>query len=406
MLAAAAPPAPDAARSPRASSFTAATWNVFIGTPLRLPYADYVPLLGSPGEGAARLAAQLAAVKGALTDIFALQELHDDGVAAAFGAAFAGTHDLLASRAANARGAAAFLLWRGALGGGFGAAAGFLAAAAGAGALLCAALALLAAAAAALLLAPRQCVAAQFMLSRTVGGLGLLVDRARWRVLAFETRAFSHQAGDALNALKPRAFAAALLEERAGARARLLVLHAHASLGAHAHRGRQIAEAAAAAAPAAVAALLARARAGGADARAPLGPCDVPCVFLGDLNAEYGACVARAVEPLGFADAFAAAKGAPGAATWSNANPLAGRGVLREPDARVDHVLWRPAAGAAAPAAARLVLDAPPFLSDHFGLRVDFAARAEVAPGPLDDAARAGALSPSDAGVSVAGDPE
>ena len=187
-----------------------------------------------------------------------------------------------------------------------------------------------------------RCTAAQFLLSNTVGGLGLLVRRSKWRVVAFETRTFAHQAGDWLNALKPRAYAAALLEEREGARSRLLVLHAHASLGTdNKHRGSQIREAVAASSPEAVAAMISRANtvanepspssddAANTLASEPSPSSDVvACIFLGDLNADYDDCVGSIVEPAGFVDAFTAGKGCPDAKSWNNENPLAKNGLL------------------------------------------------------------------------------
>jgi endonuclease/exonuclease/phosphatase family metal-dependent hydrolase len=413
------------ARAPPAATlppFSTLTWNVLIGTPLPLVApADFVPLLGAPGAGAARLAAQLALLTAggdaALPDIIALQELHDDRLVAAFARAAARTHDVFFSRAARAGGAALFWAWRAALFAAFfaallgGARAAGGGGGGGGGAL--AALALGCGAAAAALAAralPADCTAAQFLLSGTAGGLALLVRRGKFRALAFETRAFAHQAGDALNALKPRAYAALLLEAREGGKsgeggARLLVLHAHASLGADEHRGRQMAEAGGAAAPAAVAALAARA---GLRADAPGAP-PPAALLLGDLNAPWPAC-APALEPLGFADAFAAGAAAAAAAagkaeagaaadaadaaaratTWDARNPLT-RGLLIEPDARIDHVAWR-AGGGAAPTAARVVFDAPPFLSDHFGVRVDFAPAPKAAAAAAE---RAGVSSPA-----------
>jgi hypothetical protein len=67
------------------------------------------------------------------------------------------------------------------------------------------------------------------------------------------------------------------------------------------------------------------------------------------------------------------------APTWDNANPLT-NGVLLEPDARVDLVLYRNGAGEGAaprlalqPLGAALVMNEAPVCSDHFGVQVRFA---------------------------------
>jgi len=183
-----------------------------------------------------------------------------------------------------------------------------------------------------------------------------------------------------LNAFKPRAYSVVLLEELRAQHSRLLVIHTHASLGSAKHRGRQLAEAVAAASPAAVSALLQRARAAKSttssdyhdtlyegDLREP-----IACVFLGDFNATYEDSVGSVAEPAGFTDAFSAGKGSPFAYSWDNKNPLARDGILKCPDERVDHILVRPGAGVGQPVVARIVYNDEPFLSDHFGVRVDF----------------------------------
>lgn len=345
-----------------------------IGTPLPLVYpATFVSLLGSPGDGEKRLLSQLAMMQQhGLTDLLGLQELHDDSLVTAYTQAFSSTHDFLSTSTPGPRGQVIFWLWRGSL------LAAALAACAWVGTssltILPSVLLL------ALLLVsitftlPVRCTASQFLLSETVGGLGLLIRRSKWRVLAFETRIFSHQAGDWLNAFKPRAYAAALLEEREGSRSKLLVLHAHASLGTDQHRGRQISETIAAASPQAVAAMMNRANGLENDGKSTKTGEEelVACIFLGDLNADYDDCVGRIVEPAGFVDAFTAGKGCPDAKSWNNENPLAKNGLLKVPCARVDHILHRPGKGLGTPTAARVVYNEPPYLSDHFGIRCDF----------------------------------
>ena len=327
----------------------------------------------------------------AITDLVALQELHDDSLAAAFSNAFSSTHDFLHTSKLQ-RGRYFFWAWRGCLFGSvmamsmmaLSSASASSASASASAVFFLAGLATIFALTAVAFIMPVRCTAAQFLLSSTVGGLGLLVNRSKWRVLAFETRFFTHQAGDWLNHFKPRAFAVALLEERGGAspRARLLVLHAHASLGVDEHRGLQISETVAAASPAAVAAMLERTRASAADPSAdaddggapPDSSTPLACIFLGDLNATYDDCVGRVVEPAGFTDAFAAGKGCPNAKSWDNCNPLASGGLLKVPCARVDHILARKGPGLGEPCAARVMYNEPPYLSDHYAVRVDFIA--------------------------------
>ena len=359
-------------------SFSAASYNVFIGTalPLFVHPSDFVPLLGSPGAGAARLSAQVSMLRSSgVTDLLALQELHDDNVAKVFAKAFDSSHIFLSSKLENVRGALCFWAWRCAL---LTLAAAFVKSA-GLSFGVSAALVAMASACIMSYVLPERCTAAQFLLSSTVGGLGILVRRDKWRVVAFETRAFAHQEGDFLNTFKPRAYSVVLLEELHAQRSRLLVIHTHASLGSAKHRGRQLAEAVAAASPAAVSALLQRARPAksmtsdyddtihAGDSREP-----IACVFLGDFNATYEDSVGSVAEPSGFTDAFSAGKGSPFAYSWDNKNPLARDGILKCADERVDHILFRAGAGVGQPAFARIVFNDEPFLSDHFGVRVDF----------------------------------
>ena len=88
-----------------------------IGTPLPLVFpTEFVNLLGSPGQGFERLNAQFAMMQqsGGLTDLLALQELHDDSLATAYTAAFSSTHDFLSSSSPS-RGTLIFYAWRGTL---------------------------------------------------------------------------------------------------------------------------------------------------------------------------------------------------------------------------------------------------------------------------------------------------
>jgi endonuclease/exonuclease/phosphatase family metal-dependent hydrolase len=361
---------PDVARKSLASAslapFSAASYNVFIGTPLPFPttQSPYVAMLGTPGEGASRLVSQLARLRAELPSILGLQELHDDALPPAFARAF-DTHTLLVGRSPNALGAALFLAWRAllvAFGGACASAVSALAGLSTVAALVCAALAGVGLPAAFL---PQRCTPAAFLTSSTSAGLALFVDRARFTVLLSETRAFAHQRGDLLNILKPRGFQRVVLESVAG-KALLVVIHAHTNLGSDAHRSRQIEELAAASGAEALADVLARAGRAGAAA-----PADVPVLILGDLNASFQGCVAAVVEAAGFCDAFVAAGGDVDALSWDSRNPLT-KGLAPDPDGRLDHVLWRAGAARVAPGSARLMLNEAPYVSDHFGVRVDF----------------------------------
>ena len=75
-------------------------------------------------------------------------------------------------------------------------------------------------------------------------------------------------------------------------------------------------------------------------------------------------------------------QGEDGSVTWDNANPYVGQSPNAEPDSRIDYV-WLRAPGAAplAPSLdgggeqgrrARVVLNTPPFASDHYGILAEF----------------------------------
>lgn len=385
-----------AAKSRAATSlapFSAASYNVFIGTPLPFPttQSPYVAMLGTPGAGASRLAAQLSRLRPELPSILGLQELHDDALPTAFASAF-DTHALLVGRSSNAVGKALFLAWRTLLVAFGGACAALFSALAGLpalAALFCAAVAGAGLPAAFL---PHRCTPAAFLTSSTTAGLGLLVDRARFNVLMNETRAFAHQRGDMLNILKPRGYQRVVLECADG-KGLLVVIHAHTNLGSDEHRSRQVEELAAASDASAVAELLSRAGRAGAVA-----PEDVPVLIIGDLNATFQGCVAAVVEAAGFCDAFVAAGGDVDAFSWDSRNPLT-KGLAPDPDGRLDHVLWRAGAARVAPVSAKLMLDEAPFVSDHFGVRVEFCSVSDDA--DADDDARSLARTPTDQNISA-----
>jgi endonuclease/exonuclease/phosphatase family metal-dependent hydrolase len=357
---------------------------------------NWTPLLG--GE---RLSRQQALIAGVLPDVLGLQELHDCSIGDAYVAAFP-SHALVRTQRCNWAGASTLALLAAlALGGLFAlaASAGLLAAAA------------VAAACALLLRSDSFAVPLQFLTGRTQGGLGLLLRRGRVAVRAAATRIFAKQAGDVLNLLKPRGYQAVLVElmggggggAAAGAPPQVvLLLHTHANLGRgplgeHLRR-RQLRELAAAAEPPAIAGLLALAGLAGAVA-----PEAVPVVCLGDFNAAWGSsCLQGALAPT-LSDAWGAAADGERTPTWDNEGNRLCRGVLREPTARVDLVLYGAPRDAAAglallPVAAAVVVDdgAAP-CSDHYLASVVF--RVEP-PGASATAAEAAARLLEKAGVA------
>ena len=344
-----------------------ATFNCYIGS--ALPFTpNFTPLLRASGAGAPRLQRQLRAVAARLPDVLALQELHHCPLGDAYAAAFP-THALHRDRRCNPAGALVLALALLLLG-------AFVAGVARAAGALCGAAA--AAAVAAALLSEALAVPIAFLTGRTRGGLGLLLRRGRLAARASETVTFATQTGDILNLLKPRGFQQVLVEllpARAegaaeGAPPRLLLLlHTHASLGTgaagEALRQAQLRELAAAASPAGVAALLARA---GLTGRCQ--PEDVPALVVGDFNAEWDSAGVQG--SLGaMVDAWGAAWDGQGpGATWDNERNALTRGVLNEPTARVDLVLYAPPARRGGPlalaaAAAAIHAEEEP-TSDHF----------------------------------------
>ena len=235
-------------------------------------------------------------------------------------------------------------------------------------------------------------------LALPAGGLGTLLRRSKLRLIASETRNLAHQGGDVLNALRPRAFQALLVELVGAEGSYMLVLNAHTNLGGDASRHLQINEIVEASGSDALAAMIERAGLQG------VRPCDVPVLLLGDLNAPAHAASVRAVvEKAGFIDAFEERRRPlADACSWDARNPLT-NGYVKEPDARIDFVLYRPArrAGANADAeaasfniraaASGICISRPPFTSDHFGVRADFdllsAAGARAAPAEADELA-------------------
>jgi endonuclease/exonuclease/phosphatase family metal-dependent hydrolase len=238
-----------------------------------------------------------------------------------------------------------------------------------------------------------ELVVVSFVLGRTHGGLGTLLRRSKFRLIASESRNLAHQGGDFLNLLRPRAFQALLVELVGAEGSYTLILNCHTNLGSDAARSLQIDEVVRAGGPAALGAMLDR-----AGLRGLVRPEDVPVLLLGDLNATAESASVRAAAAEGFVDSFLERRRPDAAAcSWDARNPLT-NGYVKEPDSRIDYVLYRPAryasagAGAApegaspaAPsdtadafniraAASSICLSRPPFTSDHFGIATDFLA--------------------------------
>jgi len=239
-----------------------------------------------------------------------------------------------------------------------------------------------------------ELVVVSFVLGRTHGGLGTLLRRSKFRLIASESRDLAHQGGDVLNALRPRAFQALLVEFVGAEGSYMLVLNAHTNLGGDASRSRQIDEVVRAGGAAALDAMLDR-----AGLRGLVRPEDVPVLLLGDLNATAESASVRAAAAAGFVDSFLERRRPEAAAcSWDARNPLT-NGFNKEPDGLIDHVLYRPARAAAgagagaAPsasaeadananaaafnisaAASSICINRPPFTSDHYGLQTDFLA--------------------------------
>ncbi len=342
-------------------------------------------------------------------DVLGLQELHADYLGTSFGDAFSSTHALVHGTHVNWAGWLYLLAWRVLLGVGMLGVWVFLALAVAPAGLFwgLAALAPAVAVGGSYIWLHNGVVAVHFLSGSIHGGLALLVKRDALAVRAAYSKSFDHQSGDMLNLLRKRAYQVCLAEvlpqkkqkqqhqQQPQPRTAVLFIHTHANLGkgvnCEAFRAAQLLELVEAASSQRVAALLEEAGLSGV-----LAPEDIPVVLLGDFNAEFSApSLQRTLGKGGFEDSWPN-----GAHTWDNKNNSLTNDVLFDPDGRVDLVLHRPAAalsaqgreGAAAAAAAAgraggatcllsplsagLVLNEPPFCSDHFGVMTQFLCRA------------------------------
>ena len=380
----------------RPASFSVVTYNLFIGTALSV-FPPKTPLLG--GASCTRLAPQLAAVAALKADVLGLQEVHKDSLVDSYRDAFAATHALVHGVFHNALGLGILVAWRVVISCCALAALGCLALA-GDPPLSASptywVLAALAALCSSFFLVHKGVVAYHFLTGRVHGGLALLLRRSTFAVRASYVRNFTHQNGDILNLLRPRAFQVVLAEvlgsssSSSSSPCLVLFFHTHANLG-HGEEGErcrasQLKEIIGAGSPAEVQRLLDAAGLHGVP------PHSLVQVLLGDLNAEYSSASLQASLALGgFLDPCtdsSSSSSSPPPPSWDNGrNPLT-NGVLLDEDSRVDLVLYRnPEAGSAAltlspltSGSTSLVLNQPPFLSDHFGVRVHFACHYSAPP--------------------------
>lgn len=208
----------------------------------------------------------------------------------------------------------------------------------------------------------RHSALSNFLRCSNHGGLATLYDPRRFRKASdLHSLVFTEQRGDALNIFKKRGATAVVLEavEEGSARATTVtVVNCHLNLGIDCLRNSQASEAASLGQRVAGESVTGGSRSSGV-------------VILGDFNApESDATVTDMGSVHGFTDAFTESGVGP-RRTWCASNPLT-HGTLREPDACIDYVFYRPLRDGSllCRGAVRVFADAP-FISDHFGIRAD-----------------------------------
>lgn len=405
-------------------SLSAMTFNVLVGSPLpSFLVRQYVPVLGSR-KGKIRLDLQQENLREINSDIIALQELHDDRVTASYSSAFSATHLLVYGDYFNWRGAlmlsiiscvfaimnwlllsfllvifsismwlfftllfskeigerAAIDLWRlpdysdqsffPNLFSNFGLV-----------------LALFAAGGTILLANFSELVAVSFFTGRTHGGLGLMINKKKLRVIAHETKTHLSQRGDILNMFKPRAFQLLLVEvldnttqERLPSSSLLpppkylFIINAHTNLGEDDHRSLQFDEIVSASSTASISEFCARAGV------RKFVPEDIPVLLMGDLNAEsHSPSVVGLMNSGCFIDVFAdyrkvlsdSGNTVP-SLTWDRDNPLT-KTFNIEHDKRIDYILMKQDKSSSFEVSnSTIVCSKPPFTSDHYGVFAEF----------------------------------
>lgn len=400
---------------------TAMTFNVLVGSPLPSFFVRrYVPLLGSR-KGKIRLDLQQAQVSEVGADIVALQELHDDRVTASYSSAFAESHLLVYGDYFNWRGATMLTLISGIVACGLFLLLSFLLVIVSISIWLFFTLlyseeigeraaidlwklpnysseaffytllsnfglpfAIISVAIAALIANFSELVAVSFFTGRTHGGLGLMINKKKFRVIAHETRTHASQRGDFLNAFKPRAFQMLLVEvlDNSTKEQRplslfssskyLLILNTHTNLGEDINRSLQFDEIISASSLTSIAEFCAN-----AGVRTSL-PENIPVMLMGDLNAEsHSSSVIGLINEGGFVDAFAdyrkmSSDTLSPSLTWDSENPLTSSFNI-EHDKRIDYILLKQdKAMSLAITNSSIVCCKPPFTSDHYGVSAEF----------------------------------
>lgn len=329
------------------------TFNVFTGSPL--------PIRGTRAlAGSERLQEQLAGVAGLAPDVACLQEVYSDEVREAYKAHFAKTHALevvMTNPPRLARVLAEVIVWVTT----FSVFLIFYAATClssseemGYGL----AVLLLFAFNALCRTVLRESALIGFLTGRTAGGLAILYNRSTLRLSRTRTVYLKEQRGDLMNRLRPRCIQVADFTRirvypitprgppvpRAPDRLVIINMHANA-LGDDSFRASQLNEVS----------LLA---AGFDD-----GTSDV--VVAGDFNAGPTSPSVRQLSACGLRDA-ASSTGAGDDYTWDARNTLT-LGYMRHEDHRSDYVYHR---GSGTILDCRVVMNMPPYTSDHFGVLV------------------------------------
>jgi endonuclease/exonuclease/phosphatase family metal-dependent hydrolase len=409
------------------SAFSTLTFNVLVGSPLPSFFVrHYIPVLGSR-KGKLRLDLQQNQLAEIGADIIALQELHDDRVTTSYATAFSNSHLLIYGDHFNWRGTlmlttlislVACFLWLSficLLGIGsfsllafltflfpkeideqvatelFGVQSfnlqSFISNLLSTFGIPIAIVSVVIAISIAIFC---DLVAISFFTGRTHGGLGLLVNKKKFRIIAHETKTHTSQQGDVLNIFKPRAFQMLLVEvlenpdiERKPSSSILpppnflFIMNAHTNLGKDSHRSLQFDEIVDATSHSSIAAFCAR-----AGVRHCV-PENIPVLLFGDLNAEsHSLSVIRLLEKGQFVDTFADYQKISSektrilgpALTWDSENPLT-TSFNVEHDKRIDYILVRKnKASFLKMENVSIVCCKPPFTSDHYGVYAEFTA--------------------------------
>ena len=190
----------------------------------------------------------------------------------------------------------------------------------------------------------------QFLLGNVAGSLVLFYRRSVFSLVLYDSMRLESEVGDALNAFRPRCVQFVELRAAAGG-ARYIITHIHANaLGPTAARAAQLAE----------------------GTRHALETEDGVTVslLLGDFKVPPDEAGVRRLAACGLRDTLLRGEG-PEAPTWGAANPLT-RGILRLRDHRCDYIFLKSTTLPAGTLLGSLVvLNRPPFTSDHYGVLLE-----------------------------------